>query len=535
MTAPLNLDGFLPLIRPRIVFLVGVSAAAGMFLVQPASLAPLPWLLAGTMLVAAAGCALNHLLEREADASMERTQNRPLVTGSMTVGQVKGVGLSGLVVGLSLLAFGCSWVVAAIELGAAVIYLGLYTPLKSRTTSNTWVGAISGAAPVLAGAQAGGGIDRLVLTVFGLVFLWQLPHFFAIASVYRDEYRRGGMKMLSGADPEDAQLRWQMPLQVMSVVLVSWLPVMEGDAHLTYGVTALLLGGVFLGSAWRFRNRADSESAKGVVRVSVAYLPLVLLALVMDRTGPIVASEHDHLAEETSAACCAPDDALAAEVPAQVALREDGGGADLAPTPPGTSPSSSEPAYPDVPAVDDHLALYVEDGTGLPSFGTLPEFTLVDQNGEGFGLPQMEGEIWVVDFIFTRCAGICIPMTRAMVDMQEDHVDVRYLSVTVDPGYDSPDVLTKYREKWDGDEEAWMLATGSSAAITDLSEKGFSLPVRTRRETPVEGMPSIFHSGRFALVDAAGRVRGFYSHDDQLELRRLREDIETLSAASSGL
>ncbi|MED5329964.1 MAG: UbiA family prenyltransferase, partial [Planctomycetota bacterium] len=145
MTAPLNLDGFLPLIRPRIVFLVGVSAAAGMFLVQPASLAPLPWLLAGTMLVAAAGCALNHLLEREADASMERTQNRPLVTGSMTVGQVKGVGLSGLVVGLSLLAFGCSWVVAAIELGAAVIYLGLYTPLKSRTTSNTWVGAISGA------------------------------------------------------------------------------------------------------------------------------------------------------------------------------------------------------------------------------------------------------------------------------------------------------------------------------------------------------------------------------------------------------
>ena len=85
MTAPLNLEGFLALIRPRIVFLVGVSAAAGMFLVQPASLTPLPWLLAGTMLVAAAGCALNHLLEREADASMERTQNRPLVTGAMTV------------------------------------------------------------------------------------------------------------------------------------------------------------------------------------------------------------------------------------------------------------------------------------------------------------------------------------------------------------------------------------------------------------------------------------------------------------------
>src|SRR5262249_51692725 len=163
--------------------------------------------------------------------------------------------LLALLLGLLVLLLGCNALTALVEAAASALYLGLYTPLKRRTSTNTWVGAIPGALPVLAGcATASGGISRLALIAFGLIFVWQLPDFFAIASMSREQYRSGGLRMLSGDDPADALLRWQLPVMVMTVMLVSTLPVLVGPARTFYAGSALALGGVFLWTAFGFRR-----------------------------------------------------------------------------------------------------------------------------------------------------------------------------------------------------------------------------------------------------------------------------------------
>jgi protoheme IX farnesyltransferase len=469
--------GLLDMVRPRITLLVGVQAAAGFLLERPDDLAPLPWLVGGTLLVSAAGCALNHWMERDADARMERTSRRPLVTGALSGRQVVGFGVGALAAGLALLAAGCPPLTIGLQALAAALYLGVYTPLKRRTSTNTWVGAIPGALPVLAGAAAAGhGLSGLSLCAFALVFLWQLPHFFAIASMYREQYARGGLRVLAGDDPGDRLLRWQLPVMVMSVLLVSMLPVLAGPARAPYAVTALLAGAAFLWSAFRFRARPERARARGVVLASVAYLPLVLGALVAD-----VACVHH-------------------------------GGA---------------------PA---ELAAPADDGSGLPVLSALPEFELLDQDGRPLTRARLAdgGEPWVVDFIFTSCAGICVPMTRGLVELQQSGLPARYLSVSVDPRVDSPDVLRAFRDKWQGDAQRWLLATGSHEQISRLGDEGFRLPVATGTTLTPEGYPDLFHSGRYALLDGRGRVRGTYEHGDSVEIERLRRDLAALRAAAAG-
>jgi protoheme IX farnesyltransferase len=467
VTGRADLPGLLAMVRPRITLLVGAQAAAGFLLERPESLAPLPWLLAGTLLVSAAGCALNHWLERDADARMERTRKRPLVTGALSARQVAAFGILALLAGLVLLLVGCHPLAAALEALAAGLYLGVYTPLKRRTSTNTWVGAIPGALPVLAGAAAAhGSVSRLALCVFALVFLWQLPHFFAIASMYREQYASGGLRVLAGDDPGDRLLRWQMPLMVMSVLLVSILPVLAGPARVIYAATALGAGALFLGAAFGFRARPERAAARRVVLASVAYLPLVLGALVVD------------------VACAG--------------------------RPPG-----------DV------------DGTGLPVLSELPDFELVAQDGRPLTRAALAdgGDPWVVDFIFTSCAGICVPMTQRLVELQQSGLPARFLSVTVDPERDSPQVLTAFRDKHAGDPARWTLATGSRDALATLGNEGFKLPY-PKGSTLVDGMPELFHSGLFALLDGQGRVRGTYDHRDALALEQLRHDVAALRAAA---
>jgi protoheme IX farnesyltransferase len=469
------------LLRPRIGFLVVLSAAAAFLLERPASLAALPWLCLGTLLVSAAGCALNHYLERDTDARMERTARRPLVTGALRPGQVLAGGLVALALGLLVLLLGCNALTALVEAGAAAIYLGIYTPLKRRTSTNTWVGAVPGALPVLAGAAAASGApSRLSLIVFGLIFVWQLPHFFAIASMYREQYRSGGLRMLSGDDPKDALLRWQLPMLVMTVMLVSTLPVLVGPARTLYAGTALLLGGVFLWAAFGFRRRPDRPGARRVVLASVVYLPLVLAALVVD------------------VSCIQ--------------------------RPSGAANSS---------AGDDAGAASPITAGGLPSLGRLPEFSLVRQDGTTFTRDDLAGDPWIVDFIFTSCAGACVPMTQTMTKLQAEGLPARFLSISVDPARDSPQALTDYRTKWQGDPERWTLLTGSDAAIGTLGRDGFKLSIGTGA-APVEGMPSLFHSEKYALVDGAGWVRGYYDSNDSLELARLRQDVARLQSKGGG-
>lgn len=462
----LDAAGLASLVRPRIQVLVLFEAAAGFLVERPASVAGLPWLLLGTLLCSAAGCALNHYLERDTDARMERTRIRPLVTGSLSPLAVLSGGVATLLLGLALLWIGCGPLVVAVQVLAAFVYLGLYTPLKRRTSTNTWIGAIPGALPLLAGGVAATGrVTQLSLLLFGLVFLWQLPHFFAIASMYREQYLDGGLRMLSGDDPGDALLRWQLPVLVMSVVLLSVGPVLAGPAGSAYAVAALLLGAAFLWSAWRFRSRPDRGRARGVVLTSVAYLPLVLAALVVD------------------VAC--------------VGRASPGGAA-------------------------------TEAAAALPTFSELPEFELVDQDGRPFRRADLLGRPWVVDFIFTSCAGACVPMTSRMTDLQQEGLGVSFLSISIDPDRDAPEVLSGYRAQWKGDAELWTLAVGSHEAVLSLANQAFKLPAGQEVSTP-EGLPELFHSQRFALVDRQGRVRGYYDSTDELALAQLRQDITSLA------
>jgi protoheme IX farnesyltransferase len=401
---------------------------------------------------------------------MPRTSNRPLVTGALSSRQVLIGATVALVAGLALVFAAGGWFPVGLHAAAAIVYLGIYTPLKRRTSTNTWIGAIPGALPVLAGAAAAHGtLPLLPLIVFLLILLWQLPHFFAIASMYREDYQRGGMRMLSGEDPDDSLLRWQMPLMVMSVVLVSVLPLATGSARAVYGLAALVLGAMFLRSAFRFRSSPEPARARGVVVASVTYLPLLLVALVVD----------------TSLA--------------------------------------------DRPSVSRNV-----DAAVLPVLAEVPDFELTDQDGRAFTAADMAGDVWIVDFFFTGCAGICVPMSQALVDFQTEGLPARCLSISIDPGRDEPAVLSRYREKWKGDPERWTLLTGDFEAIEALAGQGFRLGVQTRGgaaqvAAPVEGMPDMFHSGKFALVDADGGVRGYYDHDDSLDLDRLRADVRRLA------
>lgn len=494
MTAPLDRAGFAALIRPRIALLVLVVTAVGYILERPASYAALPWAVLGTLFVAGAGCALNHWLERDADARMERTRGRPLVTGALTERQVVTGSLISLGVGFLMIGFGAGLAALGFQVAAITIYLAIYTPLKRRTVSNTWVGAIPGALPLLVGAAAAGGPTPIAWAAFGLVFLWQLPHFFAIASMYREQYASGGMRMLSGEDPDDSFLRWQMPLLVMSVMLVSILPVVMGSARPIYGLTALGLGALFLLSALAFRARPDRARARQVVVASVIYLPLVLLALTLD------------------VACAAQPEAGACEDCVTVGD--------------------------DHIAGQDHAALAASgetvvpiDDTGLPDHGLLPEFSLVGDDGKAFTRDTLQGDVWVVDFIFTRCAVTCGKMSDVYTLLMEEELDTRFLSVTVDPRNDGPQELVAYRSKFGGTAENWRLLTGTSRDIQHLAEVGFRLPVNAGAE-PMAGMPPLFHSGKFALVGKDSHVRGYYDYRDELELKRLREDIAKLAAVT---
>jgi len=479
----LDLTGLSSLIRPRIQVLVLCEAAAGFLVERPASLAALPWLLLGTLLCSAAGCALNHYLERDTDARMERTRIRPLVTGALAPRSVLAGGVVALLAGLAVLVAGCGGLVAAVQAFAALVYLGVYTPLKRRTSTNTWVGAIPGALPLLAGGvAAAGGVTQLSLLLFGLIFLWQLPHFFAIASIYRDQYRAGGLRMLSGDDPGDGLLRWQLPVLVMSVVLLSVGPVLAGPAGGAYAITALLLGGGFLWSAWRFRRQPDRGRARGVVLTSVAYLPLVLGALVVD------------------VACIGRGSAAGAAGGATASTA--GGGA-------GGGGSGADGA------------------AALPTYSELPEFDLVDQDGRPLRRADLLGRIWVVDFIFTSCAGACVPMTSHMTDLQKEDLGVSYLSISVDPERDTPAALSTYRDKWKGEARRWTLAVGTREEVVALANQAFKLPAGREVSTP-DGMPELFHSQKFALLDGQGRVRGYYDSTDDLSLAQLRQDAARL-------
>ena len=269
------------LIKPRITLLVLVTTAAGFWLGSPL-IEPVAFFgtLVGTGLVASGASCLNQVIEYRTDALMERTRMRPVAAGRLNRGAATGIGIALSILGtLSILA-AANPLTAILGVLTLLLYAGVYTPLKRRTSLCTVIGAIPGAIPPMMGWTAATNtlsIEAWVL--FGILFFWQMPHFLAIAWMYRDDYEKGLQPMLPVHDPNGSATARQMLLYSTGLLPVSLLPAILGMSSGPYFWGAFLLGLFFIGSAVYTAMERSVTSARVLLRVSVIYLPLLLALL----------------------------------------------------------------------------------------------------------------------------------------------------------------------------------------------------------------------------------------------------------------
>lgn len=276
---------FVSLTKPRITFMVLISAAAG-FLLGAGGTPDAGALFVASLgigLVAAGTSALNQVIERDIDARMIRTRNRALPAGRLTAGAATFFSVSLCLLGLLVLAVWVNGLTAALGLVAVLTYVLIYTPLKRVSSLSTIVGAVPGALPILGGwTAATGSLGAGGWALFGILFFWQLPHFLALAWMYREDYRNGGLKMLGVTDPEGRQTRSQSVLYAIALLPTTLLPVLLGMTGEFYAFAALLLTAAYVLSALRFALRGSSLTARSLFRVSLLYLPVLLLFLTLD-------------------------------------------------------------------------------------------------------------------------------------------------------------------------------------------------------------------------------------------------------------
>ncbi len=276
---------YVELTKPRIALLVLVAVAVSACVSQwGIVLHPLNLVhtLLGTLLVAASASAMNQWLERHRDARMPRTADRPLPAGRLSSFEVLTFAAISIVAGFLYLFAAVGWLTALLGLATWVLYVWVYTPLKSRTSLNTLVGAIPGAMPILIGWSAtGAAFDLRAVALFTILFLWQFPHFMAIAWIYRDQYRQGGMKMLPVVDPTGRSAGLQAVIAALALLPVSLIPGLFTPSSSVYLVAALALGIGQLICALLFYRRLDDAAARRLLRASLIYLPALLLLLML--------------------------------------------------------------------------------------------------------------------------------------------------------------------------------------------------------------------------------------------------------------
>jgi protoheme IX farnesyltransferase len=273
------------LTKARLTVMVLLTTLAGYCL---ANVGAFDWIklghtLLGTALVAICSSILNQALERDTDALMRRTQVRPFVTGRLPLVQTILVGLGLGALGLAELAIFVNGIAMVLSALTLVIYVFAYTPLKRRSEINTLVGAIPGALPPLIGATAALGHFGVVgWTLFAILTMWQLPHFYAIAWMYKDDYRGAGLRMVSTNDPDGR--RTGIHAVVSSVILlpISLLPSIIGHSGIFYAVVAGVLTLVFIAAAIRFARHPDRPHARTLFLTSIIWLPLILTSLALD-------------------------------------------------------------------------------------------------------------------------------------------------------------------------------------------------------------------------------------------------------------
>ncbi len=282
------LRDYFTLTKPSITRLVVGATAAGYYVALrgPLDLAQLVHTLIGTTLVASGTNALNQWWERDVDARMHRTRARPLPAGRLAPRSALAFALLISAIGVAYLALRVNGLTAFLAAATLLSYVLFYTPLKKRTSWNTLVGAVPGALPILGGWTAATG--RLApggWALFLVLFLWQMPHFFALAWMYRDDYRRGGLRMLSLEDPDGRRTGRQAVGYTVALLAVSLGLTPLGVAGAPYAAGALALGLAFLAFGGKMALAPSPLSARRLFLASVAYLPALLLVLVLDKAA----------------------------------------------------------------------------------------------------------------------------------------------------------------------------------------------------------------------------------------------------------
>jgi len=288
---------YIELTKPRITWLILMSTGIGYYFGLPkagswwAFAASIPWLgllhtILGTGLIASGTAALNQWYERDADCRMRRTAERPIPSGRITPPRALAFGAALSLAGFADLWLGVNLLAALLGLFTLLSYLFLYTPLKSRSWLSTTIGAFPGAMPPMIGfAAAHGSITGEAWVLFAILFLWQFPHFYSIAWMYRDDYARAGIRMLPVVEPDGRSTARQIVLYGLALIPVSLVPSILGMSGRIYLVGALLLGLYFLYSGVRVALDRTILRARNVLMVSVFYLPLIYGLMLLDRPG----------------------------------------------------------------------------------------------------------------------------------------------------------------------------------------------------------------------------------------------------------
>lgn len=281
----LQLTDFVELSKPRITLMVVLTTLVGFLLTAPRPLefALLLHTLLGTALVASGASALNQVIERQTDARMRRTSQRPLPAGRLEPGTALLFGVFVAVLGMLYLALAVNLLTASLGALTLCAYVFLYTPMKRKSSLATLVGAVPGAVPPMMGCSAATGtLDAVAWCLFGILFLWQMPHFLAIAWLYRSDYERGGFPLLTlGINPGVRTAR-QMILYAAALLPVSLLPSVLGITGVAYLLGAVLLGLAFLRYCFGFAASQNGPAARRLLLFSVLYLPAALLLMVAD-------------------------------------------------------------------------------------------------------------------------------------------------------------------------------------------------------------------------------------------------------------
>ena len=274
------------LTKPRVNLLVVASTLAGYYMAAGDGGTPATLISAvvGTALVSGGAAALNQIAERDTDGLMRRTQHRPMPSGRLQTGEARTFALALVAAGLVELALFANLVAAAVAGVTVVFYALIYTPLKRRTSFATVVGAVPGALPPMIGwAAARGTLDPAAWALFAVQFLWQLPHFLAIAWIYRDDYARAGFPMLPVIEPDGRSTARQAVAYAAALVPASLATTALGVTGTTYFATAAALGVLFLGITMWFGWRRTGAAARTLFVASILYLPVLWILMIADR------------------------------------------------------------------------------------------------------------------------------------------------------------------------------------------------------------------------------------------------------------